>query len=72
MFLGGDEFMGFFETKKSNRRRGQSTIEYILILAVVVIIALKFKKTATTQIRDLTDNVFKDINDVADKAVVED
>jgi len=37
--------------------RGQTTAEYILILAVVVMIAMKFKRSFDTQITGLTDKV---------------
>jgi Flp pilus assembly pilin Flp len=37
--------------------RGQSTTEYILILAVVVMIAMKFKTTFNTQLTGLLTNL---------------
>jgi pilus assembly protein Flp/PilA len=40
---------------------GQSTTEYILILAVVVMIALKFKKQIGDVITNATDKINDDI-----------
>lgn len=40
-----------------NDDRGQSTTEYILILAVVVIIATKFKKVFGTQLEKAVDQL---------------
>ncbi len=37
--------------------RGQSTTEYILILAVVVMIALKFKSTFGTQLSNIVNQL---------------
>ncbi len=44
--------------------RGQSTTEYILMLAVVVMIALKFKKTFATQLDTAMGSVSTDIQSV--------
>lgn len=44
---------------------GQSTTEYILILSVVVMIALKFKKEAEPKLIKLTGDVFGKISDFA-------
>jgi len=42
-------------------QRGQSTTEYILILAIVVMIAMKFKDKFSTSIEKLTDKVTDEI-----------
>lgn len=41
---------------------GQSTTEYILILAVVVMIAMKFKKTFEKQMTTLTGRFDSELN----------
>ena len=41
---------------------GQSTTEYILILAVVVLIALKFKEKIGQQIESATDQIGSNID----------
>lgn len=41
---------------------GQSTIEYILILSVVVMIAIRFKKSFQTKMDGLVDNLNGEIN----------
>ena len=46
---------------------GQSTTEYILILGVVVIIALKFKKGIGDKIGAATDKIGNKITDVIDE-----
>jgi len=46
--------------------RGQSTTEYILMLAVVVMIALKFKKTFSSQLDGILGKVNTDISSVVD------
>jgi len=38
---------------------GQTSTEYILLIAVVVIIVMKFKDKAVTQLGSITDNVFE-------------
>lgn len=43
--------------------RGQSTTEYILMLSVVVMIAIKFKNTFAKQIDSITGKLSSDIND---------
>jgi Flp pilus assembly pilin Flp len=42
---------------------GQTTTEYILILAVVVMLATKFKSLIGKQITSATDKISKGIND---------
>lgn len=49
---------------------GQTSTEYILLVAVVALIVFRFKKTATDRLSSLTDgiftagdNVLKDINE---------
>lgn len=42
---------------------GQSTTEYILILAVVVMIALKFKNMIGERIEQATEKIGADINE---------
>lgn len=37
--------------------RGQSTTEYILILAAVVLVALKFKSTFSTKLQGVVDTL---------------
>ena len=46
--------------------RGQSTTEYILILAVVVMIALKFKNTFGKRLETITDKLGGDIDKALD------
>ncbi len=46
---------------------GQSTTEYILILGVVVIIALKFKKGIGDKISNATDKIGGKIESVIDE-----
>jgi Flp pilus assembly pilin Flp len=48
--------------------RGQSTTEYILILSVVVMIALKFKKTFSEQLDKLLGNVSKDLDEASSQS----
>ncbi len=38
-------------------RRGQSTMEYILILFIVVMIAVKFRQTIMGRMKNLTDQL---------------
>jgi Flp pilus assembly pilin Flp len=47
--------------------RGQSTTEYILILSVVVMIAVKFKKTFGEKIDGLVTSVTGKITDGVEK-----
>jgi len=59
--------LGFKKFKKLLRsQKGQSTTEYILILAIVVMIALKFKGQfegkMNTMIEDLTSKISEGIN----------
>ena len=42
---------------------GQSTTEYILILAVVVMVALKFKEKFTSTMDNATKNLDNKLND---------
>jgi len=37
---------------------GQTSTEYILLVAVVALIVFKFKKVATTRLSSITDSVF--------------
>ena len=37
---------------------GQTSIEYILMLAVAALIVFKFKEEATTRIKTLTETIF--------------
>jgi len=37
---------------------GQTSTEYILLVAVVALIVFKFKKVATTRLSNITDSVF--------------
>lgn len=48
-----------------NDERGQSTTEYILILAVVVMIAMKFKSVFLEQLQGLLTSVSRNINEAA-------
>ena len=43
--------------------RGQSTTEYILILAVVVVVAVKFKSKFTKSMTTMMDSLDKSMND---------
>lgn len=58
--------MGIFRKfqRALKNRKGQSTTEYILILAVVVMIALKFKDKIGGVISGATDNINQDINKI--------
>lgn len=47
--------------------RGQSTAEYILMLSVVVLIALRFKKAFTSKIADLSNKIFGKMNEAIDE-----
>jgi Flp pilus assembly pilin Flp len=51
-----------FIQKLWNDERGQSTTEYILILSVVVMIAMKFKQKIGDKIDGLVDKVGADID----------
>jgi Flp pilus assembly pilin Flp len=48
-----------------NDDRGQSTTEYILILAVVVMIAMKFKNSFQGRMDKIVDNVGNQIDQAA-------
>lgn len=47
-----------------NDDRGQTTTEYILMLSVVVMIALKFKNVIGNKIQTLTDKVGGEMDQV--------
>ena len=51
-----------FWAKLWKDERGQSTTEYILILSVVVMIAMKFKKTIGDKIEGMVNKVGQDID----------
>lgn len=51
--------------KFMNDERGQSTTEYILILAVVVMIAMKFKSVFIQQLEALLGRVSTNLNEAA-------
>ena len=58
---------GAFMTKKpmlrkSQRRRGQGSVEYILIIAVIVGVIVAFGKQFKSKIGEVTDNLFKNVN----------
>jgi Flp pilus assembly pilin Flp len=42
--------------------RGQATTEYILILAVVVMVALKFRQAYGTKLERIMQHTFEDID----------
>lgn len=42
---------------------GQTSTEYILLVAVVALIVFKFKNTASTKLTQLTNGVFDKAND---------
>jgi pilus assembly protein Flp/PilA len=47
--------------------RGQSTTEYILILSVVVMVAIKFKKTFQGKLEGIVDKLGGDITKAMDE-----
>ena len=49
-------------TRFMSDEEGQSTTEYILILAVVVMIAMKFKQSIGQKIGEATGKIGNDIN----------
>ena len=51
----------FFKNLASDEL-GQSTTEYILMLAVVVMIAMKFKKSFSTSLDSLTSGIGNSLN----------
>ncbi len=51
-----------FLKKLLNDDRGQSTVEYILMLSVVVMIAIQFKKTFQSKLTGIVNNLGKDID----------
>ena len=46
---------------------GQTSTEYILLVAVVALIVFKFKDTATTRLEALTGKIFDNANSIADE-----
>jgi pilus assembly protein Flp/PilA len=46
-----------------NDEDGQTSTEYILLVAVVALIVFKFKKTAQGKLTELTEGVFNKAND---------
>lgn len=44
---------------------GQTSTEYILLVAVVALIVFKFKDIATTRLEDLTNNIFTGADGIA-------
>lgn len=46
-----------------NDEDGQTSTEYILLVAVVALIVFKFKKTAQTKLTELTEGVFNKANE---------
>lgn len=59
--------MGFwrkFLKRHFNNQKGQSVTEYILILSIVVLIAIKFKEQIGDKIKKATDTVGDNINSV--------
>jgi len=50
--------------KNLNREDGQSTAEYVLILAIVVMLVLKFKSVFVPEIDRATQGVGKGINSI--------
>jgi Flp pilus assembly pilin Flp len=54
---GGDECMKSVLKRLYKDEQGQSTVEYILILAVVVMVALKFKTTFQGQLEKIMEKV---------------
>ena len=46
---------------------GQTSTEYILLVAVVALIVFKFKGTATQELDKLTKNIFTNAGNIADE-----
>lgn len=46
---------------------GQTSTEYILLVAVVALIVFKFKSTALEQLNKITDSVFGNANKFVDQ-----
>lgn len=44
---------------------GQTSTEYILLVAVVALIVFKFRNTATTQIDKITNQIFSGMGNIA-------
>ena len=47
---------------------GQSTVEYILMLAVVVMVAMQFRNKFRTKVDQMVDNLGNDLNNSIDRA----
>lgn len=45
---------------------GQTTIEYVLMLAVVVLILMKFRETAQSKMDSVTGKIFEKVETVID------
>lgn len=56
-----NNFLGIYLSRLWNDERGQSTTEYILILSVVVMIAIKFKKSFGDKINNMVEKLGGDI-----------
>ena len=54
-----------FWAKLWKDERGQSTTEYILILSVVVMIAMKFKQKIGEKLDNLVGNVARDMDEAS-------
>lgn len=54
-----------------NDENGQTSTEYILLVAVVVIIVMKFKKEAKDQLGDLTGQIFGNSKTLANEMMQE-
>ena len=46
---------------------GQTSTEYILLVAVVALIVFKFKDIATTKLEGLTNKIFDNAGNIADE-----
>lgn len=47
---------------KKNKKKGQTSVEYILIIGVIVGVIMIFGKTFRTKIGEITDGLFSNIN----------
>lgn len=63
---GGSVAMKNYFKRFWNDETGQTTTEYILILAIVVMIAMKFKKEFTSKMTDIVGKVGNQIESAAD------
>ncbi len=59
----GDRFMFGKVINFLKDEDGQTSTEYILLVAVVALIVFKFKNTAQTKLTELTEGVFTTAND---------